>query len=212
MKTGGDEAGSEKREHVLWTMNFDYRLEANIIPMCHFNELAERGGASCQFSTVGGLSPAAAGGACEPGRRNTGGAFQEWRRQLAKNSPAPTAGSGWPVCFGWRRRQRRQRPRLPGPPAFRASPLGRAPGRGRGVVWRGAAAGVVVEASVGAAGGGAIRLATDRAGPPSVLHWQALSWFVIERQGRLAVRVRNRVGRRAGQDEIPPIPTTPPGG
>lgn len=135
--------------------------------------------------------------------------FQEWRRQRHEELAGPdswfgVAGLFWLEEGGNAVGSGPDCPvRLPSGPVR----LGVLRVEAGGVVWQGAAAGVVVEASVGAAGGGAIRLATDRAGPPSVLHWQALSWFVIERQGRLAVRVRNRewaAGRAV--DEIPAYP------
>ena len=63
---------------------------------------------------------------------------------------------------------------------------------GEQVAWQEAAPGLAVVEAGGDCGGGAWQLATDAAGAPSRVVAGYLVFFVIERGGRLAVRLRDR--------------------
>jgi len=63
---------------------------------------------------------------------------------------------------------------------------------GTAVAWRPAGGVVAPVAGGGAEAGPEVSLATDRDGVPSTVSWGDLRFFVIERDGRLAVRLRDR--------------------
>ena len=63
---------------------------------------------------------------------------------------------------------------------------------GTAVVWRAAPGGTVQIEGAGPDRGEGVALATDRDGAPSTVSWGDLKFFVIEREGRLAVRLRDR--------------------